>query len=276
MKALVQDQNGWRYRGSGGPVLFSSKTDYGTTEAVDTIVDRELERASADAEGTAVAYRLSGLGAAPFTDFDLGDGINGAAIDRSRELQRVMSIRRSESAGLVMSTDVECGGRFEDVAARHENWLSSVTPGALMGRADSISATRLGTPVQFGELSTSPLVTVNQTGDLLAELDPDDPEDEGRSDVIEVEDPILIYRTTWSLTQAGDTDTVLECRFDDVAFHWITIPAGEVSPSDVPSSSNGLYTNKVGFPGNRFVLAVTQAGDYARGLVCKVWATSQA
>ena len=278
--ALVHDKNGWRYRGtSGQPHVFSAKTEYETTAAVDTVVDRELLEATVSSQSMSFAGRYEPrVGQVrPFgSGLELGDAVSAADIDGVRAARRVVSWRVSESDLAFPFFDFELNASVDNEVASLQDWLGRVTPGALEGRADGVSPVRFGTLQSFRKLPVEAVVTINQTGYLLAELDPDDPEDEGRSDVIEIRVPQTIYRTSWTLSQPGDTDTIVELRINDVAFHWITIPAGQVSPAAMPAEDNGLYTNKAANTDDRLVLAITQAGDYARGLVCKVWATSQA
>ncbi len=287
MRALIRDSTGYRYRGAvGDDVVFTSKTDYADPGSVDTVVDAELAEAT-DAENTvaigmAIAPRNDDD--SPFDDFDLGDAVSAANIDGTHEQHRTVAIPVTESPLGVVRFGLELNARVENEAARKQRWLEQITPGALSGRADSVSALDLGAGVPFGPLRRDGWV-FNQNGPLVAELDYSDPEDEGHSDDWPVDEPILMYRVRWALTQAGDTATVVHLRINGGGpfntgapdyvpfFHAITIPAGATAPDD--DSNDGQYTNQIAGKGDTIRAAVYQAGDYARGLVVRVKHTTQ-
>lgn len=287
MRALIKGHDGYRYRGTDGDdLIFTSKTDYRVQEAADVVVDAELaeatDAANTVAMGLAVVPRNNDD--APFDDVNLGDAVRVADIDGDHAPQRIVAIPTSETRLGVVQFGLEVNSRIENEQAQKRRWLEQITPGALSGRADQISATSLGVAIPFGKLRSSS-ITYQQTGALVAELDYDDPEDEGHSDDWPVDEPILFHRVRWSLQQAGDTDTVVHLRINGGGpfntgapdyvpfFHAITIPAGATAPDD--DTNDGMYTNQVAFKGDKVRIATYQAGDYARGLVVRLFYTSQ-
>lgn len=287
MRALIKGHDGYRYRGTDGDdLIFTSKTDYRVQEAADVVVDAELaeatDAANTVAMGLAVVPRNNDD--APFDDVNLGDAARVADIDGDYAPQRIVAIPTSETRLGVVQFGLEVNSRIENEQAQKRRWLEQITPGALSGRADQISATSLGVAIPFGKLRSSS-ITYQQTGALVAELDYDDPEDEGHSDDWPVDEPILFHRVRWSLQQAGDTDTVVLLRINGGGpfntgapdyvpfFHAITIPAGATAPDD--DTNDGMYTNQVAFKGDKVRIATYQAGDYARGLVVRLFYTSQ-
>jgi hypothetical protein len=286
VRALVATPEGFHYTGGaeGDDHIFTKKTEYATREAVDTVVAAELAEATDDASTVALGLEVVSTNPddAIYEDFDLGDAAQAPDINRTLERYRTVSFLIRENRNGVVSTGMELNSRLEDESARQRTWLEKATPGTLSGRADAIGAADLGAGVSFGTLPTSEIGSYQQSGYLLAELDPDDPEDGGHSDDWPVDEPILIYRVRFSLFQAGDTDTIVHLRkngggpFSNGAsnfFHEIVIPAGTTVPDD--DSTEGAYVNQTAFKGDLIRCATFQAGDYARGLVVRVKTTSQ-
>lgn len=286
MRALVKTSEGYRYRGGalGDDHIFTAKTDFAVQSAVDTVVDAELEEATDEAGTVAIAMEVTPRNGddTPDDDLDLGDAASAPDINRVHQPFRCVSIKTRESGLGVVRYGLELNSQLEDDVAHQQRWLDQVTPGTLSGRSDQISAKRLGVGVPFGQLRTGELGSYQQSGALVAELDYDDPEDEGHSDDWPVDEPILMYRVRYSLQQAGDTDTIVHLRLNGGGpfsrsgvpfFHEIIIPAGETVPDD--DTNDGMYTNQAANKGDRVRAATYQAGSYARGLVVRVKYTSQ-
>lgn len=276
MRALVQTPTGYRYRGGaeGDDHIFTDKTDFQVDDAINTVVDAELEEATDDASTVASTVELVPRNGddAPYEDFDLGDAVSSATMAGVRENHRAVSLRVQESRLAVPRYGVGLNSIVEDDVAKQQRWLRDITPGALSGRSDQVSAANLGAGISFGRLPTSSF-TFQQSGYLVAEIDPDDVEDDGHSDPWPVDEPMLIYRIVWSLQQAGDTDTIVHIRRNGTLFHPLTIPDGVVGPDGDDAASE--YTNQVAYKGDVITAATYQAGDYARGLVVRVKYTSQ-
>ena len=287
MRALIKGHDGYRYRGTvGDDLIFTSKPDYRVTEAADIVVDAELAEATDAANTVAMALAIVPRNGddTPFDDVNLGDTARAADLDATHGRNRIVSLPTREDRLGNVQYGLELNSRIENEQAEKRRWLEQITPGALSGRADQISATSLGVAIPFGKLRSSS-ITYQQTGELVAELDYEDPEDQGHSDDWPVDEPILFHRVRWSLQQAGDTDTVVHLRlnggggFDTGSpdfvpfFHAITIPAGATAPDD--DTNLGMYTNQVAFKGDLVRIATYQAGDYARGLVVRLFYTSQ-
>lgn len=286
MRALVRSSTGYRYHGGsvGDDHIYTSHPEYTDDDAVNTVVDAELEEATDDASTVAIVADVLPRNGddAPYEDFGIGDAVEFPDIDRTRDSFRTMSIKVQESSLAVVRYGLEVNSRLDDDIARQERWLEMATPGSLSGRSDQISAADLGAGVPFTTMNVGELGSYQQSGALVAELDYDDPEDDGHSDDWPVDEPILIYRVRYSLQQAGDTDTIVHLRlngggpFDRSGvpfFHEIIIPAGETVPDD--DTNDGMYTNQVANKGDKVRCATYQAGDFARGLVVRVKYTTQ-
>ena len=285
--ALIKGHEGYRYRGTpGDEVIFTSKTDYLTDDAANVVVDAELAEATDAAESVASALTIVPRNGddTPFDNINLGDAVSAPNIDAVHTAERVVALPTSESRLGVVQFGLELNSRIDNEQAEHQRWLEQITPGALSGRSDNVSSTDMGIGIPFGELRTSSF-TYQQSGALVAELNYDDPEDDGHSDDWPVDEPILIYRVRWSLAQAGDTSTVVHLRlngggpFDTGSpgfvpfFHGLTIPAGATAPDD--DTNAGQYTNQVANKGDVIRAATYHAGSFARGLVIRVFYTSQ-
>lgn len=286
MRALTRWAKGYFYRGGslGDDHIFTSKTDYTVRSAVEQVVDAELEEATDSAATVALAAEIAPRNGddTPYDDFNLGDAVKFPSIDRQRQPYRTVTLAVRESPLCVPSFGTEVNSRLEDEMARQRRWLEAATPAALAGRSAALSATDLGAGIPFGELRTWEVGTYQQSGYLVAELSPGDPEDDGHSDPWPVDEPTLIYRVRWSLSQAGDTATIVHIRCNGGGpfsaggasfFHAITIPAGATAPDD--DSNDGMYTNFTVAKGDVISCATYQAGSYARGLVVRVKGTSQ-
>lgn len=286
MRALVRWAKGYFYRGGavGDEHIFTSKTDYTVRAAAEQVVDAELEEATDDADTVALAAEIIPRNGddAPYEHLNLGDAAKFADIDRTLQAYRTVAIRVSESPLCVPRFGLEVNSHMEDEVARQRRWLETATPATLAGRAAAVSAADLGAGIPFGELRTWEVGTYQQSGYLVAEIDPDDPEDEGHSDPWPVDEPTLLYRVRWSLSQAGDTATIVHLRANGGGpfsagganfFHAITIPAGATAPDD--DSNAGMYTNFTAGKGDVISAATYQAGSYARGLVVRVKGTTQ-
>lgn len=286
MRALVRSSTGYRYRGGseGDDHIFTSHTDYTDDDAVNTVVDAELEEATDDANTVAIGVEILPRNGddAPYENINLGDAVELPDIDRNREKFRAVSFKIRESSLAVVQYGIEANSRLEDDLARQEKWLDMATPGSLSGRSDSISSADLGAGVPFSTMTVGELGSYQQSGALVAELDYEDPEDDGHSDDWPVDEPILIYRVRYSLQQAGDTDTIVHLRINGGGpfsrsgvpfFHEVIIPAGETVPDD--DTNDGQYTNQTATKGDLVRAATYQAGDYARGLVIRVKYTTQ-
>lgn len=286
MRALVRWAKGYFYRGgaTGDEHLFTSKTDYTVQSAVEQVVDAELAEATDDAGTVALAAAIIPRNDddAPYEHLNLGDAAQFPDIDGTPQAYRTVTLKVRESALCVPEFGVEVNSRLEDEVARQRRWLEAATPAALSGRSAAVSSTDLGAGIPFGELRTWEVGTYQQSGYLVAELDPDDPEDAGHSDPWPVDEPTLIYRVRWSLHQAGDTNTVVHLRCngggpftagDASFFHAITIPAGATAPDD--DTNAGMYTNFTASKGDVISAATYQAGDFARGLVVRLKGTTQ-
>lgn len=279
-RALVQDANGWRYRGGavGDRHVFSKKTDYESTDAVNTIVDRELVEATVSARTVSIGGEFVPRAGdpAPFASgMNVGDAVNAPGLDRARSAHRLVSWRVSESTLGTPAFSFELNNIFEDEASRQARWLEQATPGTLAGRADSVGSVSFGSPHPFRKASTQTVLTINAHGYLMVELDEDDPEDEGHSDRVEIDQPLTAYKMLWSLEQAGDTATIVQLRHNGTVVHYWTIPAGVRTPTGFPSVANGMYTNLAMNKGDAIQYVIYQAGDYAAGLVVKLCATTQ-
>lgn len=286
MRALVRWAKGYFYRGGtlGDDHVFTSKTDFTVLADVQRVVDAELEEATDDAANVALAAEIIPRNGddVPYDDLGLGDAAQFPDIDRNLQRYRTVTIAVRESQLCVPGFGLEVNSRLEDEVARQRRWLEAATPAALAGRSAAVSATDLGAGIPFGELRTWEVGTYQQSGYLVAEIDPDDPEDEGHSDDWPVDEPTLIYRVRWSLKQAGDTSTVVHLRCngggpfsagDASFFHAITIPSGATAPDD--DTNAGMYTNFTAAKGDVISAATYQAGSYSRGLVVRLKGTTQ-
>lgn len=288
-RALVKSANGWRYHGGavGDEHIFTAKTDYTVESDVDTVVDVELAEATDDANTVALAAEVVPRNGddAPYDDFGLGDATSWGDIDAVRTNFRTVQFRVADGNLSNVRVGVGVNSRTEDDIARQQHLLDLYTPGALSGRSDSVTATNLGVGINFGELSTSEW-TYQQSGELVAELVPADPSDEGHSDDWPVDEPATVYRVRWALTQAGDTDTIVHIRLNGGGpfsrttgsvtshfFHEVVIPAGALAPDD--DTNDGMYTNQAINKGDVVSVATHAAGSFARGLVIRVMRTSQ-
>lgn len=286
MRALVRWAKGYFYRGGsvGDEHVFSSKTDYTVLSTVHQVIDAELAEATDDSSTVALAARIRPRNGDDevYEHLNLGDAAQLPDIDGDLQPYRTVTIKVRESQLCVPDFGLEVNSRLEDEVARQRRWLEAATPAALAGRAAAVSSTDLGAGIPFGELRTWEVGTYQQSGYLVAEIDPDDPEDDGHSDAWPVDEPTLIYRIRWALKQAGDTATVVHMRCNGGGpfsaggssfFHAITIPAGATAPDD--DTNAGMFTNFTAAKGDVISAATYQAGSYARGLVVRVKGTTQ-
>lgn len=279
-QALVRWAEGWKYRGTAGSgTVTLSHPDYAVEAAVDTLVDAELAEAVADEGTVSVQANVVPRNGddRPLVDFGPGDGVFFPNIDGTKTLYRCMAITVAEDANGNVNFTIEANSLAEENALRSERYVKLASPGSLSGRIENVSASDLGAGVSWGTLSTSELGTFNRSGYLLAELDPDDIEDEGHSDWWPVDENILLYTHPWSLQQAGDTDTIVIVRYREpggtIHEFGYTIDAGVSQPDDVFAT---FYTNLAAMKGGAVQVAIDTAGDYAYGFTWRTKYTSQA
>lgn len=281
MKALVRWSKGWKYHGTGSEVVTLSHPDYSVEGDLDTLVEAELAEATDDANSVSLTLDVVPRNGdeRPFVDFDLGDGVFAPDIDGTKTLYRVMSITVTEDATGVVSYTLELNSLAEENALRQQRFVALSSPGSLSGRIDNVAASDLGAGVSWGVMSTSELGTFNQNDEYLyAEVDPDDPEDDGHSPWWPVDENILLYAHPFILTVAGVTDTIVIVRYrepDGTTTHdyGYTIDAGVSQPDD---SFANFYTNLPAMKGGAIQIAVDTAGDGASKLTWRTKYTSQA
>lgn len=186
MRALVRWAKGYFYRGGslGDDHIFTSKTDFTVQAAVEQVVDAELAEATDDASTVALAAEVLPRNGddSLYEHLNLGDSARLPDIDGALQPYRTVTLKVRESPLCVPGFGLEVNSRLEDEVARQRRWIEAATPSALAGRSASVSATDLGAGIPFGELRTWEVGTYQQSGYLVAEIDPSDPEDDGHSD----------------------------------------------------------------------------------------------
>lgn len=279
-QALVRWAEGWKYRGTAGSgTVALSHPDYTVETSVDTLVDAELAEAVADESTVSIQARVLPLNGddRPLVDFGPGDGIFLPDIDGTKTLYRCMAITVTEDEHGNVAYTIEANSLAEESALRQQRFADLASPGSLSGRIDNVSASDLGAGVSWGVMSVSELSSFNQNGYILAELDPDDIEDEGHSDWWPVDENILLFTHPWALRQAGDTDTIVIVRYrepDGTTVHdfGYTIDAGVSQPDDTFAT---FYTNLACMKGGAIQVAIDTAGDFAYGLTWRTKYTTQ-
>lgn len=272
----------WKYHGaSGSGTVAVDHSDYTVEADLDTVVDAEIAERT-DNETTvslAMAVEPRNDDDTPYTDFGLGDAIEVPDIDGTPQKWRTVTIKVRETATGNVEYGLEANSRIEDDVARVKKFLNMATPGTLSGRGDSVASSDLGAGVDWGRLQLGEMGTYHYTDYLVAEVDPDDPDDPGHSAWWPLDENLLIYRHPWSLLVEGDTDTIVLVRYrepDQVTVHSypFTIPAGVFQPDDDTGGSS-FYTNLSAMKGGAIQVAIYQAGDSAKEIVWRTKYTSQ-
>lgn len=281
MNGLVRWAKGWKYVGTAGNgTVALSHPDYTVEDDLNYLVNAELSELTDDENSISLQLRVVPRNGddRPFVDFDIGDGVFAPDIDGTKTLYRVMSITVSEDGNGVPIYDLELNSLAEENSLRQQRFLDLSSPGSLSGRIDNIPASDLGAGVSWGVMSTGEVAPFNQNTELVAEIDPDDPEDPGHSDWWPVDENILLYSHPFALELAGDTDTIVIVRYrepDGTTTHdyGYTIDAGVQQPDGTFAN---FYTNLAAMKGGAIQVAIDTAGDFASGLTWRSKYTSQA
>lgn len=284
MRALVVDDSGWYWIDDDGEEeTFVDATQFTDRTSSTAYADEVIAKALADESTVAIVAEVAPTNGDDqlWADVAIGDAVKLPDMDEAQQTFRVVEMTATEDEQGIVAYTLGVNDQAEVRSRRLEAAIESVTPGTFNGRFVPAGTVDTGAGIPWGVMEHSVLATFQHTSEyVVAELDPDDPKDHGHSDWEPIEENCRACRLKWGLTQAGDTDTEVHLLYRDpdgsvTDFHTLTIPAGQDHVLD--ENEDGLYLNMAMDGGRAAALRVVvdTAGDFAWGLVVKVYKTTQ-